>query len=471
MEPMLAAQQDAWRVVERARGRADLSPEDVLRLPEEPPVQALLNWLRGVLRARGCCRVLEIGAGQGWASRALAEDGHQVVASEIQDDSKTGLGCASCLRVLSGNDFACVRTAAEALPFRAQAFDCVFCFSVLRHIVDLERVLQEASRVLRPGGLFVALQEPFRGILTTPPERLQDCITYRLAHWWLVGTLPSSAGREILQIRASLGSTLFEMCRRVPFCLETAQAAGLTATVLPTAVALTLPPDLQGEPARQDDGLPRWLESFATAYELDWERLGSWLGQAAQESRQDLLSKLLAHWCCVANTESVFLAQKGGSADLLWSQAYAADPGRARNLDPVLLACSSQGFLPVYGIYPAEGDPLHPSHWLQPHAGLLVAGTESVELTFTGPPPQFWGKPVRVELRLEAERAPLLVFLAYPGKTETLRVPIPKPFCRQPSLLLRLTTNLGFIPNDFNPTPGGDTRLLALQLGPVRPGS
>lgn len=47
-----------------------------------------------------------------------------------------------------------VRAAGEALPFEDRAFDYVFCFHVLEHVHDAHRVVSEAARVLRPGGLF-----------------------------------------------------------------------------------------------------------------------------------------------------------------------------------------------------------------------------------------------------------------------------------------------------------------------------
>src|SRR5439155_18842775 len=125
--------------------------------------RALLEWLRTLLRGKGPLRILELNARRGWAARALAEDGHQVVAADVLDDPHIGLGCAVRLRDQTGQRFACVRTEPTALPFRPEAFDCVFCFDALRQVLDLERAFLEISRVLRPGGLFVALQEPFRG--------------------------------------------------------------------------------------------------------------------------------------------------------------------------------------------------------------------------------------------------------------------------------------------------------------------
>jgi 2-polyprenyl-6-hydroxyphenyl methylase/3-demethylubiquinone-9 3-methyltransferase len=43
----------------------------------------------------------------------------------------------------------------EALPYAAEGFDAVVCVDVLEHVADLDKVLSEVARVLRPGGLFL----------------------------------------------------------------------------------------------------------------------------------------------------------------------------------------------------------------------------------------------------------------------------------------------------------------------------
>lgn len=43
----------------------------------------------------------------------------------------------------------------EALPYAAESFDAVVCVDVLEHVADLDKVLSEIARVLRPGGLFL----------------------------------------------------------------------------------------------------------------------------------------------------------------------------------------------------------------------------------------------------------------------------------------------------------------------------
>jgi 2-polyprenyl-6-hydroxyphenyl methylase/3-demethylubiquinone-9 3-methyltransferase len=43
----------------------------------------------------------------------------------------------------------------EALPYDDASFDAVVCVDVLEHVADLNKVLSEAVRTLRPGGLFL----------------------------------------------------------------------------------------------------------------------------------------------------------------------------------------------------------------------------------------------------------------------------------------------------------------------------
>jgi len=44
--------------------------------------------------------------------------------------------------------------AGEHIPLPAAAFDVVACCDVLEHVDDVDRVIAEIARVLRPGGLF-----------------------------------------------------------------------------------------------------------------------------------------------------------------------------------------------------------------------------------------------------------------------------------------------------------------------------
>lgn len=43
----------------------------------------------------------------------------------------------------------------EALPYDSASFDAVVCVDVLEHVADLNKVLSEVARTLRPGGMFL----------------------------------------------------------------------------------------------------------------------------------------------------------------------------------------------------------------------------------------------------------------------------------------------------------------------------
>jgi len=52
-----------------------------------------------------------------------------------------------------------VRGVAESLPFEAASFDAVLMFWSLNHVADAERAVQEAARILRPGGAALLVLE------------------------------------------------------------------------------------------------------------------------------------------------------------------------------------------------------------------------------------------------------------------------------------------------------------------------
>lgn len=94
-------------------------------------------------------RVLDIGCGQGWlAERIARETGAAVVAA---DASPRMVELAAALGVEA------VVADAQALPFADAEFDCVVAAWMLYHVPDLDRAFAEFARVLRPGGLFVAI--------------------------------------------------------------------------------------------------------------------------------------------------------------------------------------------------------------------------------------------------------------------------------------------------------------------------
>ena len=120
-------------------------------------------------------RLLDVGTGEGQIARRLhGEDADWVIgvdptASQIVEAIKRGGGPTY------------LRSGADALPFRDNTFDGALACLVYEHIDAMEVSLQEAARVLRPGGRFVLmlnhplLQTPGSGWIDDqwldPPER------------------------------------------------------------------------------------------------------------------------------------------------------------------------------------------------------------------------------------------------------------------------------------------------------------
>jgi SAM-dependent methyltransferase len=104
--------------------------------------------------------VLDLGAGRGWAAKHLALRGCQVVAVEIVDDDQVGLGRSRALMQEAGVVYDTMIADSENLPFADASFDMVFGAAVLHHTTDLDLLLRNIGRILRPGGRLVAINEP-----------------------------------------------------------------------------------------------------------------------------------------------------------------------------------------------------------------------------------------------------------------------------------------------------------------------
>ncbi len=115
--------------------------------------------IRPLLGARSG-EALDLGAGRGIASYALARDGFRVTAVEPDPSALVGAGAVRALAADQHLSIDVVQEVGEDLPFDSNRFDVAFGRAVLHHTKDLRAACREIFRVLRPEeGRLVAVRE------------------------------------------------------------------------------------------------------------------------------------------------------------------------------------------------------------------------------------------------------------------------------------------------------------------------
>jgi SAM-dependent methyltransferase len=103
--------------------------------------------------------VLDVPAGNGIGTYALAKGGFDVVAVEPDPSASVGRGAIASTLAAEGLAAQVVAAFGETLPFDAGSFDVVYVRQGLHHAHNLQSMLREYARVLRPGGLLLACRE------------------------------------------------------------------------------------------------------------------------------------------------------------------------------------------------------------------------------------------------------------------------------------------------------------------------
>ncbi|MEM7488191.1 MAG: bifunctional 2-polyprenyl-6-hydroxyphenol methylase/3-demethylubiquinol 3-O-methyltransferase UbiG [Pseudomonadota bacterium] len=108
--------------------------------------------------------VLDLGCAGGFLAEALDDRGARVTGI---DPAEEAIAAARAHAEAGGRDIRYDVGVGEALPYGDDSFGAVACVDVLEHVRDLDQVLREVARVLRPGGLFL-----FDTINRNPVSRL-----------------------------------------------------------------------------------------------------------------------------------------------------------------------------------------------------------------------------------------------------------------------------------------------------------
>lgn len=108
---------------------------------------------------RGGARLIDLGAGNGIASYAFALRGFKVTAVEPDRSEEVGAGAIRRVAAKTGVPIRVVQSFGEALPFGDRTFDFAYARQVMHHAQNLEQMVAETHRVLRPGARLLVARE------------------------------------------------------------------------------------------------------------------------------------------------------------------------------------------------------------------------------------------------------------------------------------------------------------------------
>lgn len=113
--------------------------------------------------------VLDVGCGFGGTLAELNTRLRDVTLVGVNIDSRQ-LDICRELKAQNQNSFQWLASDACQLPLPSASFDRILCIEAMFHFTSRRNFIQEAARILRPGGVFV-----FSDILLSKPLPDQDC--------------------------------------------------------------------------------------------------------------------------------------------------------------------------------------------------------------------------------------------------------------------------------------------------------
>jgi ubiquinone/menaquinone biosynthesis C-methylase UbiE len=153
-------------------------------------------------------KVLDIGCGDGTYAISACQQGADVIGVDLS---------AAMLIVARRRAGDCPRTvqcclaSAESLPFDSETFDIVIAVTALCFVEDPRRAVQEAARVLRPGGRLI-IGELGRYSLWALSRRIRGWFgasTWRKARFWSMAGLQQLVGQAGLRFHSARGCVYY----------------------------------------------------------------------------------------------------------------------------------------------------------------------------------------------------------------------------------------------------------------------
>lgn len=105
--------------------------------------------------------ILELGAGQGWASCLMKKFIFPEAQCTVSDISPYAIQSIPYWeKVYQTTIDKVVACKSYELPFSDKSFDFIFCYAAAHHFVEIEKTLVEVKRVLNKGGKCIFFYEP-----------------------------------------------------------------------------------------------------------------------------------------------------------------------------------------------------------------------------------------------------------------------------------------------------------------------
>jgi SAM-dependent methyltransferase len=172
----------------------ELVPDDA-----GPPPRVLAEFVRGLGRVE---RALDVGCGDGRLSAAL--DARELTVADV---SRVALGRA---RARLPEAVVVELDPDSPFPLGDAGFDLVLCAETVEHVRDVQLLLSEIRRVLRPGGT-LALTTPASPPLVRPPDPRSPHL--RMLTRGSLRRLLDELGFEVVSLQRRSG-TLLALARR-----------------------------------------------------------------------------------------------------------------------------------------------------------------------------------------------------------------------------------------------------------------
>ncbi len=134
--------------------------ENAKRYASSDEFKEIVGWLSKYGKApTKDCHILDFGCGNAVATWSFAKAGYRVTGIDSSLGKLAGLYAAKELQGLEGTSFDLMHSTSETLPFADNSLDVIWMREVLHHMTDIGAFLRECRRVLKPGGLFMALRD------------------------------------------------------------------------------------------------------------------------------------------------------------------------------------------------------------------------------------------------------------------------------------------------------------------------